>query len=93
MESGGVSPWCVPAGTFSLGSTVRPGGLGLHFYKDRGPEDLGEMGGGGRVGNYSEKPLLRFLKIKVVSHRRELFQSKVPRFPVILCKIDSSRVT
>ena len=35
--------------------------------------------------------LLLCLKIKAMNYRRGLFQPKALRFPVILCKINSSR--
>lgn len=92
MDSGGRNHRYALAKT-SLGSTLSSGGLRqVSFYRARGEKDPWRDGPKeGGWGNENKKPLIRRLKRQDVNHRRELFKSKVLRFPVILCKINSSR--
>ena len=82
---------CPVAETFTLGHTGSSEWAWAQLRqgkKPEGPEEARPYEG--REANIRSL-LLLCLKIKAMNYRRGLFQPKALRFPVILCKINSSR--
>lgn len=75
------SPWAAQ-GTLS--------GLGLSFDKAKGQKDLRRLDPRG-LGKLIKETSCQGVSKKGMNYRRGLFQSKALRFPVILCKTNSSR--